>query len=310
MKTLRVMVLIVVVISFAGCTRIDPNLKISVAKDANPWTHLNLYNDPVNFQFAIVADRSGKIRKGVFDAAVEKLNFLKPEFVMCVGDLIEGYNSDQAELNREWDEFDALVNKLEMPFFYVVGNHDMAYGRNGRWKPTIEIWKKRLGVSYYHFVYRNVLFLCVNTEDTAATTISDAQTEYFKEVLKHNRNVRWTLVFMHKPLCIDEFGDRDKAELKPCRNWTRLESLLANRPYTVFAGHNHKYEKTIRNGKRYYILATTGGVNGGPAKFAENGKINSNPFDHVVWVTMTDKGPAMANLLLEGIWDDDPVRSE
>ena len=32
-------------------------------------------------------------------------------------------------------------------------------------------------------------------------------------------------------------------------------------------------------------------------------------FDHVVWVTMTDDGPVLANLLLEGIWDES-VRTE
>ena len=90
-----------VAISFAGCARIDPSLKIHVAEDANPWTHLNLYNDPNNFQFAIVADRGGRIRKGVFSTAIDKLNFLRPEFVMCVGDLIEGYESDRHELNRQ-----------------------------------------------------------------------------------------------------------------------------------------------------------------------------------------------------------------
>jgi hypothetical protein len=28
-------------------------------------------------------------------------------------------------------------------------------------------------------------------------------------------------------------------------------------------------------------------------------------FDHVMWVTMTDNGPVMANLMLDGIWDKD-----
>ena len=307
MKLLKNIVLVMVAISFFGCARIDPNLKIQVAKDANPWTHLDLYNNPANFQFAIVADRSGRIRKGVFSAAVDKLNFLKPEFVMCVGDLIEGYNSDPAELNRQWDEFDALVNKLEMPFFYVAGNHDISHGKH---KLMTKIWEKRLGVSYYHFVYRDVLFLCVNTEDTAATTISYAQVEYFKDILKHNKNVRWTVVFMHKPLCTNRYKVDGQRKVDHCENWDRFESLLAGRDYTVFAGHNHKYEKMIRNGRRYYTLATTGGINGGSAKFAENGKLSSNPFDHVVWITMTNKGPVMANLLLEGIQDDDPVRSE
>ena len=301
------MVLVVVALAFVGCARIDPNLKIQVAEGANPWTHLNLYNDPNNFQFAIVADRGGRIRKGVFSTAIDKLNLLKPEFVMCVGDLIEGYESDPLELNRQWDEFDALVNKLQAPFFYVPGNHDISHGK---YEPMTKIWEKRLGASYYHFVYRGVLFLCVNTEDTEQTTISDTQVQYFKDVLNRNRSVRWTVVFMHKPLCTNRYKVDGQMKVEHCENWDRFESLFAGRDYTVFAGHEHKYEKMIRNDMRYYTLATTGGVNGGPAKFAENGKLSSNLFDHVVWVTMTDKGPVMANLLLEGIQDDDPVQSE
>ena len=37
---------------------------------------------------------------------------------------------------------------------------------------------------------------------------------------------------------------------------------------------------------------------------------NFGEFDHVVWVTMTDEGPVMANLLLQGIWDEDVVTEE
>ena len=61
----------------------------------------------------------------------------------------------------------------------------------------------------------------------------------------------------------------------------------------------HTYNKEIRNGKKYYTLATTGGKSGlsGPA-YGE--------FDHIMWVTMTDDGPRVTNLTLEGIFDDDP----
>ena len=31
---------------------------------------------------------------------------------------------------------------------------------------------------------------------------------------------------------------------------------------------------------------------------------NFGEFDHVVWITMTDAGPIMANLMLDGIWDE------
>jgi len=281
---LGIIAVIVLAIAFVGCTKVDPNLEIQVSGRANPWTHLNLYNDPNNFQFAIVSDRTGGHRPGVFADAVEKLNLLRPEFVMSIGDLIEGGIEDDNQLNRQWDEFDGLVSKLQMPFFYVAGNHDISN------QVMAKKWRKRLGQSYYHFVYRNVLFLCLNTEDPPPGSISDEQIDCFRSVLKARPNLRWTLVFMHKPL----WRKPETSEY-----WQKFESLLADRPYTVFAGHIHKYSKSVRNGHQYYILATTGGTGG-------DNEEEKCRFDHIVWVTMTDNGPAMTNLLLEGILDDDP----
>ena len=273
---------------FAGCA--GSELKIQQSGRVNPWTHLNLYNDRDNFQFAIVADRTGGHRPGVFADAVEKLNLLKPEFVICIGDLIEGYTDDIAKLDRQWQEFDSLANKLQMPFFYLPGNHDITN------KVMAEKWRERLGASYYHFVYRDVLFLCLNTEDTDNRYISDRQVDYVSNVLTDNppERVRWTLVFMHEPMWLGASYE----------NWQELEYLLQDRDYTVFAGHAHRYGKSIRDGKRYYILATTGG-SGSDSAHRPAG-LSQCQFDHVVWVTMTDDGPVMANLLLEGILSDEP----
>ena len=283
MRFLRNSVLVALAIVLVGCGGVASNLKIQTSEQANPWTHLNLYNNPDNFQFAIVADRTGGLRPGVFASAVEKLNLLKPEFVMSIGDLIEGNTEDEVELNRQWEEFDGLVNKLEMPFFYLPGNHDIGN------KVMAEKWRQRLGRSYYHFVYRNVLFLRLNTEDPQRRNISDRQVEYFREALNANRDVRWTLVFLHQPVWKE----------KALENWDKFESLLADRAYTVFAGHEHRYQKNLRKDRVYYNLATTGGIGG-------YNKLDDCQFDHIVWVTMTDDGPVMANLLLEGILSDQP----
>jgi len=288
MRFLRNLFIVVLVVSLAGCAAVGPSLKIQVSERANPWTHLNLYNNPDNFQFAIVSDRTGGHRAGVFADAVEKLNLLKPEFVVSIGDLIEGYIEDDAGLDRQWDEFDSLVDKLQMPFFYVPGNHDISNS------VMAKKWQERLGPSYYHFLYRDVLFLCLNTQDGSSRWIDDRQMQYFREVLEANRNVRWTLVFMHQPMWLGASYE----------NWQQFELLLADRPYTVFAGHIHVYNKSIQEGQRYYLLATTGGAGKGPARKPVG--IAECQFDHIVWITMTDDGPVMANLLLEGILDDEP----
>lgn len=253
----------------------------------NPWNHLKFNNDPSVFRFAIVTDRTGGARPGVFERAVEQLNWLQPEFVVSVGDLIQGGTEELPKINKQWTEFNGFVGKLDMPFFYVPGNHDIA-------NPVMDKrWREQFGRRWYHFVYKNALFLMLNTEDppkSAAGKFGPEQMAYVKKTLDENRGVRWTLIFLHKPV----WTYKNLAKT----NWPEVEQILAGRRYTVFAGHKHKYERFVRNGQRYYMLATTGG--GSKLRGAPLGE-----FDHLVWVTMKREGPVIANLMMEGIFPED-----
>src|SRR3954467_10373219 len=111
------------VASWSGSRAVKSELDFKHDK-RNPVTHLRLNNDRADFQFAIVSDRTGGHRAQVFSRAVEKLNLLQPEFVLSVGDLIEGGSKDEKKLDAEWQEFDGYIARLQMPFFYVPGNHD------------------------------------------------------------------------------------------------------------------------------------------------------------------------------------------
>jgi hypothetical protein len=260
----------------------------------NPVTHLRLNNDPADFQFAVVSDRTGGHRAKVFSRAVEQLNLLQPEFVVCVGDLIEGYTERRDLLDRQWREFQGYVARLKMPFFYVPGNHDLAN------KAQDKVWEEKFGRRYYHFVYRDVLFLLLNSEDPPDQDpgkVSAGQLAWLKKTLDANAAVRWTLVFIHKPMWLT--GD-------PAKNgWAAVEELLGDRPHTVFAGHVHRYHKFTRNGRNYYMLATTGGAS--KVRGTEYGE-----FDHLVWVTMKKDGPVLANVLLDGVLPEDlrPILTE
>jgi hypothetical protein len=255
--------------------------------EKHPWTNLNFNNDPNQFQFAIVGDRTGRHRDGVFEKGIDKLNLLRPEFVMSVGDLIEGYTKDEAEIDQEWDEIQSFTAKLQAPFFYVPGNHDQSNSIQAK------KWHERFGPAYYHFVYRDVLFLCLNTNDPVQH-LSPEQIAYVAKALKENSKVRWTCVFMHEPLW----------DYKQETGWDQIEKLLLDRPYTVFAGHYHTYTKYVRHDRRYIVLATTGGG-------MKNGLMSPElgSFDHITWVTMLPDGPRLANIELDAIHDED-VRTE
>src|SRR5205823_10200356 len=135
-------------------------------------------------------------------------------------------------------EFQTYVAQLQMPFFYVPGNHDISSLTEER------VWNEKFGRRYYDVVYRNVLFLLLNSEDPPGQEeghFSQEQIQFIKKSLETNRDVRWTLVFLHKPMW---------THAKVANSgWLEVENLLKGRPYTVFAGHLHHYQKFVRNGQ-------------------------------------------------------------
>jgi protein-tyrosine phosphatase len=245
------------------------------------------------------------------------LNLVQPAFVVGVGDLIEGYTEDEALLRSWWTSMDEQLGRLDMPFYGVPGNHDLNIG------PSEAVWFERAGMeqSYAHFIYKDVLFLLVSTEDPPKTptaeleeqyaqvksgqlspeesvraiieleawagsvSISDAQVDYFRGVLDANPDVRWTFVFMHSPA----WYQPDPG------NFAEIESMLGDRPYTVFAGHTHTYGYTQRHGRDYITMGMTGGL---PPAHPGLGNM-----DHMALVTMTEDGPHIAGVLMNGIMD-------
>ena len=136
-----------------------PKFQHEVASGPTPWTSTNFELEEEDFTFAIISDLNGGEREGVYSTAVAQLNRLDPTFVLSVGDLIDGGTEDSLQLAKEWDSFDERTSKLNMPFFYLGGNHDLT-------NPKMRtFWKNRLGPRYYHFVYEDVLFLMLDSED-------------------------------------------------------------------------------------------------------------------------------------------------
>ena len=271
-------------------------INADVAGDAQPWTSLAVNDAAEDFHFVIVGDRTGGARPGVFESAVGKVNLLEPAFVLSVGDLIEGRTEDQAQLDKEWDEFERFAAGFEAPFFYVAGNHDMSNA------VMAETWRARFGPSYYRFVYKDVLFLVLNSElfgmvrdpetPVPGPWTQAEQLAFVERTLREFPDPRWTIVLVHQPLWDYPGGPRG--------DWPKVEAMLGERDYTVFAGHFHRYVKDVRQGRRFITLATTGG--GSSLRGLRYGE-----FDHVAWVTMTAQGPRVANLLLEGIHDENVV---
>lgn len=312
-------VLLVLISACAGSPSAQPEPSVfenDFTGDAVPWTDKRFDDEAGKFTFAVFSDLTGGERDGVFEVAVEQLRLLRPELIIGVGDLIDGESVDHESLTREWESFGERAMKARAPVFHVGGNHDLSH-------PALwEVWEERYGQRYYHFVYKDVLFLVLDTEDNPAEfqesmaesrwdairileeegreafhnseygqlkeretgRIGAGQASYFREVISRYPDVRWTFLFMHKPA-----WERTNEE-----NFSRIETALRDRPYTVFHGHLHSYLHQQRLGRDYIRLGTTGGSHGGNDPMA---------IDHVTLVTVSEGGADIANLRMSGIFD-------
>ncbi len=310
-----------VVLASVGCsdrTGIpeDQVFQHDVTGQVVPWTNEAFDTADDKFTFAVFSDLTGGERDNVFEIAIAQLSLLRPEFIMNVGDLIEGGTENLDEIDEQWTSFDDRVDRATATVFFVAGNHDLTGA------VMQQVWVQRHGRRYYHFVYKNVLFLVLDTEDNTperaqeifearshalviakeqgwdafsetdyarmpenpAGNISVQQSQYFQDVIAANPDVRWTFMFMHKAAWKRE----------DVQTFAAIEQSFGERPYTVFNGHVHAYDHEVRNGRDYIRLATTGGV-----QLAKHGR----SVDHVTLVTVSENGADIANLLMNGILD-------
>jgi hypothetical protein len=189
------------------------------------------------------------------------------------------------------------------------------------------VYRERHGATYYYFVYKNVLFLVLDSEDPPRQApegmeekielynrlqtedpekaeamlaefmsdeavvaalgkpveFNDAQMTFIKNTLAEHSDVRWTFVFLHEP-----------AWENPSESFKAIQQLLKDRNHRFFAGHLHYYDYDKINGVEHITMGPAG------ASFHLEGPGN---VDHIMWVTMTDDGPRMANIALKGLFD-------
>ena len=261
-----------------------------------PHTERPMPDDSQRFCFAVVPDRAGGDYRHAWTNALEKLNLLRPDFAMTVGDVIPASWLDEKTVIAQWDELAGQLAKVSPRFYTVVGNHDYQTAESKK------IWQRYNGPdTYYSFVYKNVLFMALDTQDQQRdpdTGIGKAQYDWIRRTLREHLDVRWTFLFMHAP----SYWLSDE--------WKALEAdALRDRKYSVFAGDWHCYYHARRNGHDYYTLSVAGGASAmGSQKPLERSVLKGPEYgemDHITWVTMTEEGPVVANILLDGVLPGD-----
>jgi len=229
-------------LSVAGCNVFaGPDQPAELGHIAG-W-HGRAVNSPDAFRFVVVSDRTGGHQPGAWAHAVEQINRLKPDFVVSIGDLIEGYTASEQTVRQEWNEFDAVTRQLDAPFFYCPGNHDV-----GDPVPR-KLFTELHGVdgkAYYSFDYRGCHFVILDSEALirATAALAPAQWSWLQDDLAAAANSRHIFILEHHPLYQGP-------------EWKRLRAMLDPNKTTIFSGHWHRLSYDTEDGVPYYVLGPT-----------------------------------------------------
>ena len=263
-----------------------------------PWTAIPVPKKAGGFSFTVFGDRTGMAYpEGIERALAKAQGKDQSEFVISVGDNVEGYNRDAAAVTRMWEDFAARIRPFDKPFFRLPGNHDLS-------NPVmLDVYTARYGRPYYYFLYQDVLFLSMSTEDPPGT-LPEAQEKHLATTMDsimqvarlHPDRVPDPLAKLnmcdpdapinpaYEPAAPTRIGPEQVAYFESVLSrfanvrWTfvlmhrpawrkpqsaefaHLQKVLGDRNYTVFAGHLHKYKRESIGGHEYYTLGPTAAI--------------------------------------------------
>ena len=222
------------------------------------------------FQFVIYGDRTGGNTAGLkfLRQAVDDTNLLDPDFVMTVGDMIQGYNRTKDWL-PEMKEYKEIMSGLNMSWMPVAGNHDIYWDFRDPARPNGHHeanYEKHFGPLWYSFVHKEQGFITLYSDEGNAETgeksfrenqlqnMSAEQMEFLQQALVKMESCEQIFVFLHHPRWLG-------GNYEGC-NWPKVHKMLADagNVVAVFAGHIHHmtYQGPV-DGIEYYTLAATGG---------------------------------------------------
>ncbi len=226
------------------------------------------------FSFVVIGDNrsGGDIYRKIVSMVVER----KPDFIVNTGDMIATPGD-----RHDWNKFWEMSRPITVPYFLAVGNHD-AHPKvpfsEKRYKEQVDLPGNE---EYYSFVAGNSLFIILDSFiDDQEKKITGEQLKWLERALA-NSTEKHKFVFLHHPLFTEPGKGKhagDSLDAYP-KDRDQLESLFVKyKVETVFAGHEHFYQRKTVDGITHII---TGG--GGAPMYLDD---KDGGFYHFIQVTV------------------------
>ncbi len=197
-------------------------------------------NPPKNdFRFAILGDRTGDANQQIYERIWRDVNALHPDFVINVGDTIQGGNDTTTE--AEWQ---ALRPLWKYPQYFTPGNHDI-------WSAASrKIYEKQTGrPAFYSFNYHDAHFTVLDNSQTE--NLSGQQMDFLAHDLDQNKDRDPKFVFFHKPVWLVPV--KFQSGEFPFHQLARKYGVRY-----VVSGHGHQFVRLMQDGIVYLEAGSSG----------------------------------------------------
>lgn len=203
-----------------------------------------------------------------------------PDFAIGTGDYIHGADS-QETLRAQWNAFFWALQPLQArkPVYFVPapGNHEIRGGAGNRL--FLEYFKRL----FFSFNWAGSHFAILNTEEPGRESrIAGQQLTWLKQDLAGAQTASHIFVALHRPLFPVSLHKGDSLDEYPKERDALHALFVRYRVTCVFAGHEHLYNRQVRDGIQYII---TGGA--GADLYASPTK---GGFHHFLYVTADPVG--------------------
>ncbi len=169
------------------------------------------------------------------------------EFLLHTGDVVESskYESDWYYMLQ--GNFKYLS---KIPMMAISGNHETTYknGSNETYKHfnnQLPTQASTLKGYFYSFVYGNVKFIMLNTNDLTSSKLKDEQYNWLVNELKNN-TATWTIVAMHNPMySVGNYGANPSKNAIALALQKQLQGIFVEYGVdVVLQGHDHAISRT------------------------------------------------------------------
>ena len=228
---------------------------------------LRAVEEPKNdFRFAVIGDRTGGAQPQIYGRVWREVDLMHPEFVVNVGDTIQGAEDALAE--SQWMELRPVWARYShYPLYFTPGNHDV-------WSDfSRDLYEKESNrQTHYSFNYEDAHFTILDTSTTRR--LEDEQLDFLEKDLEAHQDKSPKFVIFHHPYWIQEIleGTGD----------FRLHQIAKRYGVQhVLSGHGHRFVRMVHDGVTYMEVGSSGGTMNGARVRGEG--FSDGIFYHWIW---------------------------